>query len=326
MGTPPGASDMAQFFDFGEAAMPDVPQKAVQNSQAADLTDDFSNPEKMPALRQRTALDTLDVVAENDPRHFGGLTGKKQMRSLGHMGPIEDDNQGEQGPKKGAAAPRFPRAAVKVLKDWMLMHIDHPYPTDEEKESLKQQTGLSVGQISNWMANTRRRQKNRPKRSASPSIRPSTDVINIPPGRTWESLNPFERWKHSPPENEPAPMTAIAQAVETFDPPETTSISSSYRKDASNDSTGSFSVFKAPSISSLETGLTNMSSGSLGSHNSAYSYGSRHSLGSMSSLKSKERRRRRRLPTRAPKGDTDEGPRLFQCTFCTDKFKTKFDW
>ncbi|RAR16584.1 homeobox and c2h2 domain-containing transcription factor protein [Stemphylium lycopersici] len=286
----------------------------------------FSNPQRVPGLKQRTALDTLDVVAENDTRHFGGLTGKKQMRSLGHVGPIEDDNEGEQGPKKGTAVSRFPRAAVKILKDWMLVHIDHPYPTDEEKETLRQQTGLSVGQISNWMANTRRRQKARPKRSASPSIRPSTEIINIPAGKTWDTMNPFERWKHSPPENEPAPLNAIAQAVETFDLPGSASQSSSYRKDVSNDSTGSFSVFKAPSISSLETGLTKMSSGSLGSRDSAYSYGSRHSLGSMNSLKAKERRRRRRLPTRAPKASPEEGKRLFQCTFCTDNFKSKYDW
>lgn len=121
-------------------------------------------------------------------------------------------------------------------------------------------------------------------------------------------------------------MTAIAQAVEDFDPPTSASASTSYRKDASNDSTGSFSVFKAPSISSLETGLTGMSSGSLGSHNSAYSYGSRHSLGSLNSLKSKDRRRRRRIPTRAPKADAKDSPRQFQCTFCTDRFKTKYDW
>ncbi|KAI4916396.1 uncharacterized protein J4E92_009313 [Alternaria infectoria] len=151
----------------------------------------FSNPERMPGMRQRTALDTLDVVAENDIRHVGGLTGKKQMRSLGHLGPIEDGKEDDEGPKKGAAAARFPRAAVKVLKDWMLMHIDHPYPTDEEKETLKQETGLSVGQISNWMANTRRRQKARPKRSASPSLRPSTGAINIPAGKTWESMSTY---------------------------------------------------------------------------------------------------------------------------------------
>lgn len=148
---------------------------------------------KMPLLRRKGTnieLVTLDVVAENDSRDFGGLTGRKQMRSLGHMGPIEDDNEDEQGPKKGAAAARFPRTAVKILKEWMLAHIDHPYPTEEEKEFLKQQTSLSMGQISNWMANTRRRQKARPKRTSSPSIRPST-AINIPAGQTWESMSEY---------------------------------------------------------------------------------------------------------------------------------------
>ena len=151
----------------------------------------FINSEKAPALKQRTALDTLDVVAENDLRLFGGLTGRKQMRSLGHRGPIEVDGQGQEGSKIGAAAARFPREAVKILKDWMLLHIDNPYPTEEEKDFLKKQTGLSIGQISNWMANTRRRQKARPKRSASPSIRPSTQPINIPQGQTWESMSTY---------------------------------------------------------------------------------------------------------------------------------------
>jgi hypothetical protein len=158
----------------------------------------FSNPERMPAQKQRTALDTLDVVAEDDVRQWGGFTGRKQLRSLGHMGPIDDEDQGEHRPKKGAAAARFPRAAVKVLKDWMLAHIDHPYPTDEEKEILGRETDLSVGQISNWMANTRRRQKAKPKRSSSPSIRPSTEAINIPPGRTWESLSMYPILKPRP--------------------------------------------------------------------------------------------------------------------------------
>ena len=140
-------------------------------------------------------MDTLDVVGEDDVHQVGGLTRRKQLRSKGHVGPI-DDESGDLGPKKGAAAARFPRAAVKILKAWMVEHHDHPYPTDEEKEVLGQQTGLSMGQISNWMANTRRRQKARPKRSSSPSIRPSTEVINIPAGRTWESLS-----KHTPTES-----------------------------------------------------------------------------------------------------------------------------
>ncbi|CAI6324712.1 unnamed protein product [Periconia digitata] len=278
--------------------------------------------------KSKTSLDTLGIVAEHSEQLFGGQTGKKPLRSLGYIGPIEDESVGENGPKRGAAAARFPRASVKILKDWLISHLDHPYPTEEEKEQLRDQTGLSINQISNWMANTRRRQKARPKRSASPSIRPSTEAINIPPGRTWDDLNPMERWKHSPPENEPAPMQAIAHNVEHFEFPESTSLSSSlsYNKEPSNDSTGSFSIFRAPSTTSLETGFTAISSGSLGSMNSAYSHSSRHSLGSFNSLKSKERRRRRRLPTRTSKYDQTDAARMFQCTFCTDCFKSKYDW
>jgi hypothetical protein len=82
----------------------------------------FSNPELMPYRTQRTALDTLDVVGENDVHLWGGLTRRKQLRSKGHIGPI-DDESGDLGPKKGAAAARFPRAAVKILKDWSSITI-----------------------------------------------------------------------------------------------------------------------------------------------------------------------------------------------------------
>ncbi|KAF2020729.1 hypothetical protein BU24DRAFT_339509 [Aaosphaeria arxii CBS 175.79] len=292
----------------------------------------FSEPEKMVMQNKRTAIDTLASLPEDIARNFGTLTGRKPLRSLGHVGPIEEfvDPDSDKT-KRGASAARFPRGAVKVLKEWMNQHRDHPYPTEEEKETLGLLTGLSMNQISNWMANTRRRQKNRPKRSASPSIRPNTQPMNIPDGRTWDEMNPFERWKHSPPENEPAPLTAIAKAVETFDPPQPDSLSSSYngrsRKGNSSGSTGSFSLFKAPSTTSLETGFTNMSSGSLQSHGTAWSHGSRNSFGSLTSLNSqKERRRRRKMPTRTPKLDLSAAPRPFQCTFCTDTFKNKYDW
>ena len=119
-------------------------------------------------------------------------------------------------------------------------------------------------------------------------------------------------------------MTAIAQAVENFDLPAPSSLSSSHTKGGSSlTSNSNMSALRAPSTTSLETGFTQISSGS---HNSAWSYGSRNSFGSLNSLKSKERRRRRRLPTRTPRADADAAPRLFQCTFCCDRFKNKYDW
>jgi hypothetical protein len=145
-------------------------------------------------LKSKTALDTLDVVTEDTACAFGGRTGRQQMRSLGHVGPLLNMNdESGLGVSKRTSAIRFPRAAIKILKDWLTAHIDHPYPTEEEKEALKLETGLTLGQISNWMANTRRRQKARPKRAASPSVRPVTQPMNIPAGQTWDEMGEYPR-------------------------------------------------------------------------------------------------------------------------------------
>jgi len=51
----------------------------------------------------------------------------------------------------------LPKAATNLLKKWVFDHLFHPYPTEEEKNSLSLQTGLSLNQISNWFINARRR-------------------------------------------------------------------------------------------------------------------------------------------------------------------------
>ncbi|KAF0977153.1 hypothetical protein FDP41_003806 [Naegleria fowleri] len=51
----------------------------------------------------------------------------------------------------------LPTNATEVLKDWFLEHIQHPYPSGQEKQALSQQTGLSYVQVSNWFTNTRKR-------------------------------------------------------------------------------------------------------------------------------------------------------------------------
>eukprot|EP01135_Chromosphaera_perkinsii_P004384 Nk52_evm35s279 gene=Nk52_evmTU35s279 len=51
----------------------------------------------------------------------------------------------------------LPKAARNKLKNWLFNHLAHPYPTEEEKLVLQKETSLSVGQISNWFINARRR-------------------------------------------------------------------------------------------------------------------------------------------------------------------------
>lgn len=43
----------------------------------------------------------------------------------------------------------------QVMRDWLMDHFLHPYPTDEDKKELAKQTGLKRSQVSNWFINAR---------------------------------------------------------------------------------------------------------------------------------------------------------------------------
>jgi hypothetical protein len=226
---------------------------------------------------------------------------------------------GDSGPKVGA---RFSRESVRILRGWLSTHHRHPYPSDEEKESLKRQTGLNKTQITNWLANARRRGKVRAPRSTSPSVNNYANAMDIPRRATpgMEEMNPLERWQHSPPENEPASVTAIAKAVtsSTF----SSGHDSPYTSYGHTDDGSNRSLCNVSSTSSLGT-----SHSSGGSFASAYSHKSRGSFGSFGSFGNRGRRRRRRQAPKAVKLPVSNQPvRTFQCTFCTETFKTKHDW
>lgn len=51
----------------------------------------------------------------------------------------------------------LPKQVTEILRSWLDSHIQHPYPTDEEKSELMKQTGLTLNQVSNWFINARRR-------------------------------------------------------------------------------------------------------------------------------------------------------------------------
>lgn len=51
----------------------------------------------------------------------------------------------------------LPKIVTAVLKQWLVDHCRNPYPTEVEKTGLKDKTGLTLNQISNWFINARRR-------------------------------------------------------------------------------------------------------------------------------------------------------------------------
>lgn len=243
--------------------------------------------------------------------------------------------ENRQSPPKPQAMPkigaRFSRESVKILKNWVVTHSRHPYPTEEEKEGLQKITGLSKTQITNWLANARRRGKIQPTRATSPHVgRGYAQAIDIPQRRgtpgLLENMNPLQRWANSPPENEPASVAAIARAVSassnSYSQTSGSGRNSPYVSNYSDDGS-SRSLCNQSSASSL--GTSHSSGG--GSFASAYSNKSHGSFGSLPSfVRTRGRRRRRRAPPKRADESLSQPLKTFQCTFCTETFRTKHDW
>ncbi|KAJ0420325.1 hypothetical protein BJY00DRAFT_284641 [Aspergillus carlsbadensis] len=211
-----------------------------------------------------------------------------------------------------AGSVKMSRAAVQTLKQWFDQHADNPYPKKHEKAALVERTGLSLTQVSTWFANARRRQKYRSARGnggLTLQRRDSLEIFNTE--RNNEMMNPLERWRNSPPEAEAASLDDIMSAV-------VKSRRSDYEPGASPRST--------PNDSRSIASSNRSGSGISSSPSSAQSFGSHSSNGSFSRFYATEpRRRRRRGKTTATRAKGGEG-RPFQCTFCTDTFRTKYDW
>jgi hypothetical protein len=303
------------FRCFDKACVPqDVATVEANEFDANEALEDWND--VMNNSSNWMPISTKSPVQELDPySHSNSAPDLVALRSSNEN--LHSD-AAESGPKIGA---RFSRESVRILRSWLSTHHRHPYPTDEEKESLRRQTGLNKTQITNWLANARRRGKVRAPRSTSPS--PNMDNyakgMDIPRRGTpaLQEMNPLERWKASPPEHEPASVSAIAKAVtsSTF----SSGRDSPYTSYGHTDDGSARSLCNVSSTSSLGT-----SHSSGGSFASAFSHKSHGSFGSFGNRG--RRRRRRQAPKPVKVINSSVAPRTFQCTFCTETFKTKHDW
>jgi hypothetical protein len=271
-------------------------------------------------------LQTFHPVSEDAYIPTGGWTGMRALKSASY-GAFEDDTDGS---RKNST--RLSRRAVAILKRWLRDHNDKPYPNEGEKDELKQNTGLTRTQISNWLANARRRGKARPFTGTDSPIAGAVDI----PRQSQHPqdpvlMTPLDRWKYSPPEHEPATISDITRALANspFDSshqrqtllghmkarhPGSSTNESSHASSEHNRYTGS-----ASSLDTSHSSISDFSFASEFSHRSSLSFGS---------TDRKERRRRRKVsaPTNTFKHQQAKLVRPFQCTFCTDSFITKYDW
>jgi len=118
-----------------------------------------------------------DNISEAD---FAGDASNASVGSGdGTDGCDDDDPTSKKNAKKRGI---FPKVATNILRAWLFQHLTHPYPSEDQKKQLAQDTGLTILQVNNWFINARRRivqpmidQSNR----AGPSGYPSPDPTGM---------------------------------------------------------------------------------------------------------------------------------------------------
>lgn len=221
---------------------------------------------------------------------------------------------------------------TRVLRNWFATHQEHPYPSEDEKSILAEQSGLSKTQVINWFANARRRHR----LTAQSHQNNSTKVFlqgSPMPQALLTGMSPMERWRHSPPNEEPVSAADIEKAI---------SNSQLDGGDAYNyNSDGNYGTDGAPSSASSESAIFNHNNivrgyeASSNSGSSGFSFyhsddAGIFSLSAQSSIHGGDG------------GDFIPGPSatavhagagaergkavMFQCTFCLQGFKKKYDW
>ncbi|XP_067115001.1 homeobox protein Meis1a isoform X2 [Osmerus mordax] len=114
-------------------------------------------------------LDQISWSRDHDDAASIRSTGTPGPSSGGHTS-HSGDNSSEQGDclDNGVASPStgddddpdkdkrhnkkrgiFPKVATNIMRAWLFQHLTHPYPSEEQKKQLAQDTGLTILQVNN---------------------------------------------------------------------------------------------------------------------------------------------------------------------------------
>jgi len=84
----------------------------------------------------------------------GSFLGDASVGSGDGTGDDDDDDRNKKRQKKRGI---FPKVATNIMRAWLFQHLTHPYPSEDQKKQLAQDTGLTILQVNNWFINARRR-------------------------------------------------------------------------------------------------------------------------------------------------------------------------
>ncbi|KAK7104493.1 homeobox protein Meis1-like isoform X1 [Littorina saxatilis] len=124
------------------------PSNTMSYGQQDDTQSSRSGDTPIPPSQSTT---NSSQMAENNSESGDGLDNSV---GSGEGTADEDDDRGSKRNKKRGI---FPKVATNIMRAWLFQHLSHPYPSEEQKKQLAQDTGLTILQVNNWFINARRR-------------------------------------------------------------------------------------------------------------------------------------------------------------------------
>ncbi|KAL5339959.1 hypothetical protein BJX70DRAFT_136599 [Aspergillus crustosus] len=320
-GVPANFNNVAEWLDGAYRPLAPCDHCRRHRLQCLILRRTSDNPNPIPSCSSCVGLFRPCSFGRGEKRQPSGFETLSPV--LGHLhGLIEEEGHGVCNSAEGLYLPnpketkQFVRKGARVLREWFYLNEHCPYPTEVEKARLTQETGFSKQRISTWFANARRRSKQQRQAESSTRIfragspMPASDVA---------LMTPMERWKASPPDEEPVSEDVIQEAIASTSV-QLESAGQSQQALVESPLTEVSSGFEGYSHPSPLSSFGIMRSDASDSSSSAWSYQSGDGP-----IRSRPTPRR---PSAGRRGGrkrvVDDG--RYQCTFCTQTFKKKHDW
>uniref|UniRef100_A0A8C4R6Z0 Homeobox domain-containing protein n=1 Tax=Eptatretus burgeri TaxID=7764 RepID=A0A8C4R6Z0_EPTBU len=114
-----------------------------------------SNLDQNMSMWSREQDDALSTHSGGTPDN-GSEQGDGMDNSVASEGTGDDDDL-DKDKKRQKKRGIFPKVATNIMRAWLFQHLTHPYPSEEQKKQLAQDTGLTILQVNNWFINARRR-------------------------------------------------------------------------------------------------------------------------------------------------------------------------
>ncbi|KAJ0416749.1 hypothetical protein BJY00DRAFT_221109 [Aspergillus carlsbadensis] len=275
----------------------------------------------------RPVIDQLHGIRE-DEAFLGDGTSNLGVGEDGLSDPLRLSGNNSQRSQRlpqnqpGERASSYSRSVKRTrpLREWLACNPAHPYPTKAEKADLATQTGMTRTQINNWFLNARRRQRHTEnmraqRRAGLPHGSP------MPSSSPLSMMTPLDRWRCSPPEDEPITISPAALEKALND--------SFYSMEPSHESgSSSFSAGCASSSISEDSWLHSQPQSLYASSTPHSTLSFCHSNDSSSNFDSLSTNNDEFAQPQRPRNTASAATSKpqFQCTFCSRDFKKKFDW